>query len=500
MSRTPRGGLVAGPARLYPLTVRSRAALAVALGVASAAAFAWACLRPTQITLQLTTDVTCADLLSTSIYNGSASGADAIPFTTTTDCTEGATRTIGTLVLAPSGSKSDTVTVTVVAGVKVRSETCTSANKFRDCIVARRKVRYSEHQPLEVPVFLANACRGIVCPDGQTCVPCEKEPCTVAATPLCAPLAAVDVCDQPGSNCVPAPAPVPSGDGASDVPTPPVAPPRDAEVVTDAAAGDGGVSPFRLLVSSPEQVYGLAVEGQDLYWALNQQLWKANLASLLLDADAGVQQQTPGSQGYRGIDVISGTVAIAQEHPPNCGIVFTPGSAGLPWQLECPPSAGRGGRGILFVPLSPGDVVLSNAAGVSRYNLDGGISAPYGCTTSYLRGVRTGPVITTASGASDADVRDTIGFIATPSVCPPSQPGPSGETLVALAITPKSVRYVTTLSGVVYTQVPGNTPWVPFGTLTGTEDLLVVGKGNSTIHLLVAAKNGIWIAENLPEP
>ncbi|MBK6692732.1 MAG: hypothetical protein IPG50_11060 [Myxococcales bacterium] len=479
----------------------SRAVLGGALGVASAAAFAWACLRPTQITLQLTTDVTCADLLSTSIYNGSASGADAIPFTTTTDCTEGVTRTIGTLVLAPSGSKSDTVTVTIVAGVKVRSETCTSANNFRECIVARRKVRYSEHQPLEVSVFLANACRGIVCPDGQTCVPCEKEPCTVAATPLCAPLAAVDVCDQPGSNCAPAPAPVSSGDGASDVPTPPVAPPRDAEVVIDAAGSDGGVSPFRLLVSSPEQVYGLGVEGQDLYWTRNQQLWKANLASLLVDADAGVTVAAPGSPGYRGVDVVDGAVALALADPTSCGTVFYPGGASATRQLDCPPSPGRGGRGILFAPPGSGDVVLSTAAGLSRYNTDGGIGAPYGCTTSYLRGVRVGSVLTTASGVSDSGIRSQLGFSGMPGVCLSSQPGPPGETLVALAITPNKANYVTTLSGVVYKQALPGAPWVPLGTLTGTEDLLAVSPGNSnTIHLLVAAKDGIWIAENLPEP
>ncbi len=480
------------------------------VGVAASAAVAWACLKPTQITLRLTTDVACSELRSTSIYNGNATGAEAVPFTTTTDCTDGPSRTIGTLVLAPSGSKSDTVTVTVVAGVGVPSEACTAANNFHDCIVARRRVRYAEHEPLELPVFLANSCRGILCPDGQTCVPCEKEPCTANATPLCAPLAAVDVCDQPGANC--APAPLPDGGGLADAPAPPVAPREDAAGAIDAALPDGGAIVFRRLVSSPEQVYGLAFADGDLYWTRQGSLWRASLASLLSNADAGAQVAAPQFANYRGVDVSSGIVGLALEASSPCAIAFPVGSVDASVSVHC--GSGGLGKGLALIGTgSTEGLVSTTTGGLIHWLADGGRGELTPCLRSYLRVIQGPPP--SSSGLTGklmvrgiSEVVEVAAFgdlapgdVSTPGKCALKEPGPSGQSLVSLAVTPRVDKYVTTKSGEVFKR-SSTGPWTPFGgvTLAGAEDILVVPSANGAeLQILVAAGDGVYIAENVPD-
>lgn len=180
-------------------------------------------MKPTQITLRIDTDVDCAELkYGTGIFGGAATD----PITTTTACEpKGARASIGTLVLTPSAGKDDAVTIAVVAGITRSIDECVK-RAFDGCIVARRRLRFAPHDPLELPVTLSRACIGVACSDDRTCVEGRCATADVDDPGLC----------MTGPDCGVAP-PASSADGGIDDASrrPPVRPPdRDAA---------GGVTP-----------------------------------------------------------------------------------------------------------------------------------------------------------------------------------------------------------------------------------------------------------------
>ncbi len=128
------------------------------------------CRSPTEVSLDLTTDVPCASFTGASVAVGTQDTVETKPpATTTSTCNAGGT--IGSLVIVPSGSDDAEITIRVAGGVNRDPETCTDdAADFTGCIVSRRAVRFIEHTPLTLDVPLRSACVGVVCPDTQTCV------------------------------------------------------------------------------------------------------------------------------------------------------------------------------------------------------------------------------------------------------------------------------------------------------------------------------------------
>ncbi|MBK6695765.1 MAG: hypothetical protein IPG50_26670 [Myxococcales bacterium] len=485
------------------------------------AALAWACLEPTQITVRLTTDVPCAELRGTSIYNGT--GADAIPVTTTNDCLEGSPHTIGTLVLAPSGtSKDDLVTITTVAGVDVRSEECTAANQWKGCIVARRKLRYEKHEPLDLPIFLASACRDRACGDDETCIPCAREPCAAGAPPVCAPAEFVDRCDQPGANCKQAVASGASSasdagstlDGASDATVVSDAAPNDATSGNDASVElDAGPVAFRLL--SPQgPAFGLAhAEGQ-LYWTNTSSLWAAAFGALRVNGDAGATLTTPPyfSGNLRGVDVASGRLALALTGLGTTCIYTAPlGATVAGSTLDC--GGLTNATGVAWFPTGALTGGLLASSQFRRWELDGGGRLlPASCPRdSYLRtGLAALPdasvPVEVVYGVSNTGVimaHDFVSWDPTSGGCTVVTPGPGGTSLRAVAVTPSGVRYITArTSGQVFTRALLAPAWVSFGGagVPGAEDILAVPAGPGRVHIVVAGTAGLWIAEDVADP
>jgi hypothetical protein len=128
------------------------------------------CRSPTEVSLDLTTDVPCASFTGASIAVGTQDTVETKPPATTTS-TCNAAGSIGSLVIVPSGSDDAEITIRVAGGVNRDPETCTDdAADFSGCIVSRRAVRFIEHTPLTLEVPLRSACLGVVCPATQTCV------------------------------------------------------------------------------------------------------------------------------------------------------------------------------------------------------------------------------------------------------------------------------------------------------------------------------------------
>lgn len=496
------------------------------IGCAAVAAVGslWACLRPTQITLRLTTDVPCDQIAErgVSIWNGTGL-RDAVPLTSTRDCTGGAPiATVGTLVIAPSGSRSDEITVTAAAGVGRKSEECAAAG-FEGCIVARRRLRYVEHTPLELPVLLSLSCLDKLCDDDKTCVPCKDAAC---AEPRCAPIDEPAACDTPGNTC--APARSASGVGVGDAALP-EAGLQDA--ATDAplppeAGVDGGLPTARqLVVGTGTAFYGLAELEGTLYWTedpptIDPALRFSSLSALLANGsgvahrDAGIAHALPAPP-YRGLDAVResaistriGVGLTVGIEPETCGVHFAAvadGGAPAAIKLTCGPGVfGKAATGVAFFPGTSSSGVLTvtqSLKSANRFEGDGGANvldaAP---PTGYARRIGDAGVYY-ASGNSVQ--------LVTASASPtPHFTGPPDSVIVAVAESPAGVRYVTVVAGTgsnVFRRVPGGF-WTPLASLPNVEDILVVPVGGSSgggrlVHVLVAARDAIWIFENVADP
>lgn len=476
-----------------------RASFAGALAVALLSA--GACRAPTQITLRLTTDVACADLKGTSIYKGSAQ-ADSTPVTSTRDCESGASPTnIGTLVLVPSGSdKNELVTVSAVAGVDIPSADCAKVD-FAGCIVARRRLRFAKHEPVELPILLSRSCVSVVCGKDETCVPCTESPC---APPRCAPAEEPNACDRPGGQCNVASA---SGSGSVDAGGADAgrdAPPLDAAV-------DAGPKLFRLAIvestSKALSARGLAATSAKLYWTITTKLRSITLSAALSGVGAG-DETNPGepiSEPLSGIDLMDFTDATW---------VVAAGASQVAYRdlLNFGPTLGVQVTAVAFVNDNPSTMFVGGSAPSSAVpsswtpNGAGIVPVP-GMSASpggYAHRVAPGVVLFGAGGA--------IGRYA-PAVSAATEDagaGPAGRTVLGVATANGNV-YVTThpptAPNVFVRRADGDGAWTPLGIAeTGepgfvplAEDILAVRDlpGAPGVHLFVAGRGGIWVLEGV---
>ncbi len=125
------------------------------------------CREPTAVTLDLSTDVDCAHLRGVSVAAATpATTEEAPPVAVITECRGAA---IGTLTLVPQGAEDGRVGVRVIAALDGPVESCTAANGYRGCIVARRRITFVPHNALRVPVALNLVCKDVPCDEDSTC-------------------------------------------------------------------------------------------------------------------------------------------------------------------------------------------------------------------------------------------------------------------------------------------------------------------------------------------
>ena len=138
-----------------------------------------ACRTPTQVTVEVTTDVACdGDQLpgepfvrDTAIVTGPVDGfrdSDRPPAASTTLCTEDGE--IGDLVVVPSGDKRGSVGVRVHIGLRDKSADDCARQCGEDCIEASRRLSFVPNSKLVLPIRANRSCIGVCCPEGQTCL------------------------------------------------------------------------------------------------------------------------------------------------------------------------------------------------------------------------------------------------------------------------------------------------------------------------------------------
>lgn len=180
---------------------RGRGRLGTAAGTIALALTAPGCLDPTQIELQIRTDLSCAELHSVGISVGFPDLVEAEPVDTfTTHCDGGY---VGSLVVVPADDDTAAVGIHVVAGVGTEHGSCEpplypAPALGTGCIVARRALRFVPHTPLELPMFLQRECIDHPCTRESTCVDgvchhrwpsgtgeCSDERCGAGLLPAC---------------------------------------------------------------------------------------------------------------------------------------------------------------------------------------------------------------------------------------------------------------------------------------------------------------------------
>lgn len=138
------------------------------------------CRSPTQVTLEIATNVVCSDMRGIDIVVSSdtvkaetraalASAGPRFTSASTNACSEGAPpRHIGTLVVTPEA----TTAAVVVIGTfgNARPDDCTAARFAPECIVARRRFTFVDHTAITLPIVLDPSCAGIPCNATSTCV------------------------------------------------------------------------------------------------------------------------------------------------------------------------------------------------------------------------------------------------------------------------------------------------------------------------------------------
>jgi formylglycine-generating enzyme required for sulfatase activity len=153
------------------VTATRSAMIAGAVGILMAG-----CRTPTQVTVEIATDVPCDEMPDTTVQVGRI-GADleTRPVSIATR-TCGAQGRIGSFVVAPSGEPSDEFAIKLILGhggrtaLGCRSDE-SSSEALPGCIFARRGLHFVPHTELTLPVVLRGDCDGIVCRDpATTCV------------------------------------------------------------------------------------------------------------------------------------------------------------------------------------------------------------------------------------------------------------------------------------------------------------------------------------------
>jgi hypothetical protein len=130
------------------------------------------CRDATQLTLHVRTNVPCGSDQAwegVAVYVGEP-GDDverASATLVTRACDESGT--VGSLVVTPSGEKDGQVGLRVVAGITKNPEQCRD-DEYQGCIVARRALRFTPHESLELDVELTADCVSIGCDAGHSCL------------------------------------------------------------------------------------------------------------------------------------------------------------------------------------------------------------------------------------------------------------------------------------------------------------------------------------------
>lgn len=331
------------------------------------ASFAWlavSCKSPTQIELEVTTDLSCERVRGLAISAGSsAEGAEtATPSIRSRTCTA-SNGSLGTLFLQPEGSGGGAVFVRVVAGVDVDVDAC-EAPAYRGCIVARRELKYARGETLRVQVALAETCVSEACSTRSTCA--SKGTCVDSTESECLARgdcnARVDGGLGDGSSCGTPCAPCTENYCGAELQTDTHNCGRCGHDCLGAACTDG-VCESRVIVGAAGRPGALALQGEYIYFTDKN----VGVSRGRKDAVNGTPQRIHSATG--GLASFEGVVADASQvfFATNSGVFACP-LAGCGDAGATPITTGTAFRDVALAPvglvgLTAGDVRVGPKTG-----------------------------------------------------------------------------------------------------------------------------------------
>jgi alpha-tubulin suppressor-like RCC1 family protein len=314
----------------------ARRAVLAGAAVAATALIHGACLSPTSIKLEISTD-SCQDFTGARISAGAPGPTDPTgkPVSTTA-CSNG---TVGDLVAVPSGAGNG-VAVVVVGAIGAPLSACTAPDygkgnpdKSKGCVVARRRLAYVPHRPLRLPIVLSRGCIGVPCGVDQTCdngrcISSEVDPNTCDLPSGC----------QPGDGGAPDAGPVDAG--------------QDAPAVGAVAVASGGMHACAILADGTVRCWGANTHGQ-------------------LGNGSTTDSATPVA--VQGLVAPATAIALGAEH--SCAIVSTMGG-----KVQCWGGNASGQLGDGKAPVDQPTATVAQISGVTAVAAGG----QHSCATTSL--------------------------------------------------------------------------------------------------------------------
>ncbi|HMA94444.1 MAG TPA: hypothetical protein VKP30_17250 [Polyangiaceae bacterium] len=127
------------------------------------------CREATEVTVEITTDINCADRPKTGVSLGPPSQIESRPLATATEQCDASTGRIGSIVLIPDKDKGEEFGLRVVAGMTMSAEECIQRGYVGGCVVSRRVLSFVPHDHLRLPIRLEASCIDVPCNATQTC-------------------------------------------------------------------------------------------------------------------------------------------------------------------------------------------------------------------------------------------------------------------------------------------------------------------------------------------
>ena len=136
----------------------------------TAALLLTSCAPPTQIVVDIYSEIDCANNPQVGLFAGStlAELGTKAPTSTAEHC-EGPPGHVGSVVLQPSASGERDEEIAFQVATRNDSagpDTCVAANDYAGCIVARRQVRFQPHRSIGLRVDLRLSCLDLPCDSG----------------------------------------------------------------------------------------------------------------------------------------------------------------------------------------------------------------------------------------------------------------------------------------------------------------------------------------------
>ena len=141
------------------------------------------CRTPTAMTVHVVTDVPCEKQRGVVVAAASPDEYEQLPpVGRAQQCVAlgNGLFDMGTIVLVPPHDGDDRVGIRAVLGVSRDVESCSTADQYAGCVVARRILRYLPHTELTIDLLLGQDCVDVPCDAATTCV---KHGCVGADIP-----------------------------------------------------------------------------------------------------------------------------------------------------------------------------------------------------------------------------------------------------------------------------------------------------------------------------